>query len=83
MPNTKTKKFDFQIFLAVLMILLVICCATICIVVDNIDNGVANAYTSEEIGFTNLQFSVNDGFYFKNLTFEQYSLNLNPDILII
>lgn len=71
MPNKKTKKFDFQILLAVLMILLAICCAVVCIFADNTENGVANAYTSEEIGVTNLQFSVNDGFYFKNLTFEQ------------
>lgn len=68
MPNVKTKKFDWQIFLAVFCILLVICCATICCVVGNTDNGVANAYTSEEIGVTNLQFSVNEGFYIKNLS---------------
>lgn len=64
MPNTKTKKFDFQIFLAVSMILLVICCSVVCIVVGNTDNGVARA---EYAPVTNPDFYTNTKFYLKNL----------------
>lgn len=78
MPNTKTKKFDFQVFLAVFLILLVICCATVCIVVGNTENGVARAsdgsYTiSSNNHFYIKQFSTWDDleklsrFYFYNV----------------
>lgn len=50
MPNTKTKKFDWQIFLAVYCILLVICCATVCCVIGNTEKGVANAYYPSQDG---------------------------------
>lgn len=68
MPNTKTKKFDWQIFLAVFSILLVICCATICCVVSNTDRGVARAEDSTVTNLTNLTFETSDNFYIKNLT---------------
>lgn len=60
MPNTKTKKFDWQIFLAVFCILLVICCATVCCVIADTDKGVARADTTE------YTFTVTDRLYLKN-----------------
>lgn len=63
MPNTKTKKFDWQIFLAVFCILLVICCAIVCCVVSNTDKGVARAYEP----VTNPDFYTNTKFYLKSM----------------
>lgn len=68
MPNTKTKKFDWQIFLAVFCILLVICCATVCCVVSNTDKGVARAEDAPVTNLTNLTFETSNNFYIKNLS---------------
>lgn len=62
MPNTKTKKFDFQIFLAVSMILLVICCAVFCSVFADTEKGVANAVAPS------ITVSSNQHFYIKQFT---------------